>query len=321
SLAVLAAAAREPNLVKRWEELQRVLDVDRFVSFMAMEILTTHTDGYCLNRNNYRIYRDPASAKFVFMPHGMDIMFTTPDLSVRPAMTGLVARAVMEIPQGRELYESRLTQLFTNLFQPDVLQGRIDALEKRLNPILLEQNPELARKHAIAVESLHLLISQRIRHVQSQLSTTGSIAFDVSGVIPLPAWKPDSGYGNHLVEILVETNKTWLHLRAASDAPCTASFRTNLTLMSGHYRLEGSARCVGVIPLQDDKGEGAGLRISGTTQPRLNKLIGDSALTPLIFEFEFENDEGAGEVELICELRATHGEAWFDLSSLKLSRK
>src|SRR3954463_15288182 len=44
------------NQTERWRELPTVLDVDRFVSFAAMEMLTAHWDGYVLHTNNYRIY-------------------------------------------------------------------------------------------------------------------------------------------------------------------------------------------------------------------------------------------------------------------------
>jgi hypothetical protein len=40
--------------------------------------------------------------------------------------------------------------------------------------------------------------------------------------------------------------------------------------------------------------------------------------TPLTFDFELGADE---EVTVILELRATKGEAWFDLGSIKLERR
>jgi hypothetical protein len=43
-LRLLARAAHEPNAAKSWEQLQRVLDVNRFLSFMAMEVMLCHWD-------------------------------------------------------------------------------------------------------------------------------------------------------------------------------------------------------------------------------------------------------------------------------------
>lgn len=58
ALKALAAAAKEPDLTARWSRLGSVLDVDRFISFMAMEVMLAHRDGYCLARNNFRLYHD-----------------------------------------------------------------------------------------------------------------------------------------------------------------------------------------------------------------------------------------------------------------------
>ena len=58
ALEALADAALETDVAKRWPRLEQALDVDRFVDFMAMEVMVGHRDGYCLARNNYRVYHD-----------------------------------------------------------------------------------------------------------------------------------------------------------------------------------------------------------------------------------------------------------------------
>ena len=90
-------------------------------------------------------------------------------------------------------------------------------------------------------------------------------------------------------------------------------------LEGGRYRFEGRARCAGIVPWNGgEKGEGAGLRVSGTSHPRANKLVGDSPWEKL--EFEFDVAPPMNSVEMVCELRATHGEVWFDADSLELVR-
>ena len=66
------------------------------------------------------------------------------------------------------------------------------------------------------------------------------------------------------------------------------------------------------------KGEGAGLRLSGAVTPRTNKISGDAPWTKL--EYEFEVAPPGDEVDLVCELRASKGEVWFDTGSLQLVR-
>src|SRR5437667_1238755 len=84
-LKALAAAAQEPNPAERVPGLAKVLDVDRFLSFVALEMLTWHWDGYTLKKNNYRVYHDPEADKMIFFPHGMDQMFWDPNGRVIPA--------------------------------------------------------------------------------------------------------------------------------------------------------------------------------------------------------------------------------------------
>src|SRR4030095_12026026 len=95
-LKALARGCREPDLAKRWQLLNRRLDVEKFVSFVVMEVLICHRDGYSLDRNNFRIYHDPTTDKIVFIPHGMDLIFGNPKASLEPQFNGTVAKAVME---------------------------------------------------------------------------------------------------------------------------------------------------------------------------------------------------------------------------------
>ena len=66
-LKALVAAAREPDLARRATRLGETLAVDQF-SFVAMEMMAAHWDGYARNRNNYRLYNHPAVNKMVFFP-------------------------------------------------------------------------------------------------------------------------------------------------------------------------------------------------------------------------------------------------------------
>jgi hypothetical protein len=47
-------------------------------------------------------------------------------------------------------------------------------------------------------------------------------------------------------------------------------------------------------------------------------VIGDSDWRTI--DYVFQAHEPSNEVELVCELRATQGEAWFDLGSLRLKK-
>ena len=96
-----------------------------------------------------------------------------------------------------------------------------------------------------------------------------------------------------------------------------ASWRSRVLLDPGKYRFEGKIATKGVVPLKEPTGEGAGLRISGSSRP--NQLSGDSDWKKVTFEFDVPAP--STEVVLVCELRAEKGRAWFDLGSLQLVRQ
>jgi spore coat protein CotH len=63
----LVKAAFEPDAKKRLARLEQVLDLDRFLSFLAMEVMLCHWDGYAMNKNNYRLYHDLDSNRNGFL--------------------------------------------------------------------------------------------------------------------------------------------------------------------------------------------------------------------------------------------------------------
>jgi spore coat protein H len=133
-IRALIAACEEPDLVQRWSLLQSRLDVDRFISFMALEVLICHHDGYSMDLNNYRLYHDPTTGRMVFMPHGMDLVFNRPSHPLEPGWRGLVATAVMETAEGKQRYRERIRQLAREVYGGDALVRRIDDLAAFLRP-------------------------------------------------------------------------------------------------------------------------------------------------------------------------------------------
>jgi len=112
-------------------------------------------------------------------------------------------------------------------------------------------------------------------------------------------------------------DKSTLHIRA-EKGDVVASWRANVLLEEGRYRLQGLARTAQVTVLTNvvERGNGAGLRVSGSK--RTQQIIGDAPWTQL--EHEFEVMQGEDDKELVCELRARQGEVWFDAASLRLIR-
>src|SRR5947207_4027237 len=177
-LRVLAEAALEPELGRRWQRLADALDVDRFLTFMTLEVMICHRDGYCLARNNFRIYDDPETKKMIFFPHGMDQLFGKFDMPWRPHMAGTVARSVMETAEGRQRFEARFSTLFTNLFIVGELTNRVNQIITGLRPYVGQETFKSIEREAAAVRER---IARRQLHLRKQLDQPDPALADFSG--------------------------------------------------------------------------------------------------------------------------------------------
>ena len=170
-LAALVGAARVQNPEQRWQRLEKVLDLPRFLSFAAVEVFTWNTDGYCLSPKKYRIYHDPASDKLVFLPHRQEQLFAKPEGAVLPEMGGLVARAVLETAEGRRQYKEALGKLLASVVQGKALYQRITDLSQRIRPVLAQSDPSSLKAFDEAVAQLRVRLAQRIRVVEQKLKS------------------------------------------------------------------------------------------------------------------------------------------------------
>jgi len=165
----------EPDQGDRMERLGQVLDLERFVSLLAMEVMTCHWDGYALNRNNYRLFHDLESDRMVFLPHGLDQMFgvfrSSPHSSIRPPMQGLVARALLATPDGREAYLQRIANLRSQVFLEEKLTNRVQELSRQIRPTLAAYGRDLAEEHDAQVAHLCQRIAERARSISDQLAS------------------------------------------------------------------------------------------------------------------------------------------------------
>jgi spore coat protein H len=314
-LEAVAAFVHEPDLQQRWQGLQRTLDVDRFLSFMALEFLLVHRDGYCLARNNFRIYQDIEANRLVFVPHGMDQLLGNPRALLEPRMNGAVARALMEIPEARRAYRARYGLLRTNLLDAAAMNRRIDATLPVLSAALRSDEARALEQH---VAELRARIAARFAEIDKQLAQPPlELLRFTNNPIALTGWRAvDLPEGGALTE-LRDGPRTVLTIRAG---PVTsASWRTRVLLPPGRYRFEGALTGSGIKPLAFGKNHGATLRVIGVSPGGRSKpvLPGRSWVNTAV---EFATSEPEHEVELVCELRASAGEARFDLGSLVLRR-
>jgi spore coat protein H len=171
-LADLAAAARTPDLAARRLALEKTLDVERFLSFMAVEVIVAHWDGYSIHRNNFRVFHDLSTDRMVFLPQGLDQAFQRKEkeITAMPEMHGLVAKAVLEVPEFRERFRQRELQLLTNTFQTDPWVQRLREVAAQVRRELEESDPSAASTYLNRAAAFRRRIQQRLDDLRTELS-------------------------------------------------------------------------------------------------------------------------------------------------------
>lgn len=168
-LKALVAAAREPDAKKRFERLEKLLDLDSFVSYLVVEAIVWDWDGYPFKCNNYRVYHDPVKDKITFIPSGMDQMYWEPNGPALPGFGGLVARQLIDTPEGKKRYFARLREVMKTVYKPDEIVKRLDELEKKVQPALAAVDAGAGRAYKGEVDRLRQAVRQRAKSIDEQL--------------------------------------------------------------------------------------------------------------------------------------------------------
>jgi hypothetical protein len=123
------------------DELGAVLDLEQFYSYWAVEVLTGHWDGYAAATNNFHVYNDPQTGKFLFVPWGIDALFdgqqpfgsTVPESVVARSA---VPRRLYEHQAGRAAYQARLEELLDTIWDAEALDAEIDRMVDLVSPYI-----------------------------------------------------------------------------------------------------------------------------------------------------------------------------------------
>ncbi len=314
-LKPLLDAALEPDMQRRCVRLDSTLDTREFASFVAMEVMLNHFDGYTINRNNFRIYHEPRHGKFYFIPHGMDQLLGKVDAPFRPRMNGLVAKASFETPQWRALYVNQFSNLFTTVFDVPALSHEINARLTMLKPALDKKQAANLLKEG---DELKQRLSKRHQELETQLKAFAdkSVRFE-GGIAKLTHWSPTRiGNAGQLEQSPAPDGQP--SLKVTAEPKTAANWSSQILLPKGKYRFEATAQTRGIELLRSGKTKGAALSVKGLRPRQANGLVGDTSWTKL--DIEFQITEFEQEITLACELTADKGEAWFATDSVKLIR-
>lgn len=314
ALKELVSACDEGDPAKRWERLGKILDVEKFASYCAMEAILCHWDGYSFNRNNYRLYRDAESGKFSFFLHGMDQTFGDTNFPVFRNFDARVSGAFMRCPEGERLYRSKLEEIYRGVLKAVDWGARVSEVGEEVRAAMEKINPQAARDYAGRIKEARSQITERIAAVGRMLGEQPkAFAFDKNGAAKIEGEWNSQGGAAELDERDMDGRRCF-YIKAGNDP---GSWRHALSLPAGRYRFEARVKSKGAVGGSSSSGEGAGVRISGSSRKGLNGLVGDSDWKLVGFDFE----ASGGEVVLVAELAGNAGEAWFEKASMRLVRR
>jgi hypothetical protein len=345
ALNAVKAILNERDHARRVERLRATVDLDRFISLHALDVLMWNWDGYGLNRNNYRMFHDLDMDRIVFIPHGVDQMFWKPNGPIVTGRSGLVAKSLLETPQGRELYLQRFRELRAEVIDVKAITNRIAELTARLQPVLMKRGLGAAMQQRAAAQQFAGLVTARMRNVDAQLASVRQFTpIELQTTVSLTNWMKYPELGE--VSFAITTNAPEALRVSVRDTPSLGVWTTTLWLEEGRYRIEGRVKTLGVE--SDGRADaGAGFRVWSTrketrgaswswfpyatgrdtrmgglipvaTNAPQQRLSGDRDWQWVTHEFELR--QPLADVQIQCALQASSGAAWFDLSSLKIRR-
>ena len=129
------------------EEIEKVLDLDAFLTYWATEVLIAHWDSFSGNSNNYYFYRKPDNNKFYFIPWGPDSTFTKSRAAFSSVdenspesvyAKSLLTRRLYNHPEIREKYKQTLKHILENVWNKDELLEEVERIENLISPYILE---------------------------------------------------------------------------------------------------------------------------------------------------------------------------------------
>jgi spore coat protein H len=309
-LKALAAACKEGDPKVKWQKVYERLDVDEFLRALAMETFTCHWDGYNFNRNNYRIYFDPKTGKANFFCHGMDQLFGDANWPIMRDPGSLVGQAVWSNPEWKTHYRKVSELIYQKVLKGRDWEARILEQGKKVQEALARHNPQWGKDYQGQINAARDRVMGRIASIGKQFGDMPKPFEFQNGVAKLGVknWRSEGGGAGG--EAVMDGQKCF-HLRG--DGAAAGSWRRPVALEPGRYRFEAQVK-VSNVDGGDQTGEGAGLRVSGSSRVGMNGLKGSSQWQKVGYEF----DAAGAEVILVAELRSAKGEAWFQADSMQL---
>ncbi len=125
------------------QELSEYVDLDRFMTFWALEILLEHEDGYAVNRNNFFVYFNPDdNNRAVFIPWGLNYFSVkeSKDSSLRSFIGAEIPRRLSRIPAMKKMLENELDRLLKDVWDEIAFIAMIDQFAQQVETAQVDED-------------------------------------------------------------------------------------------------------------------------------------------------------------------------------------
>jgi spore coat protein H len=155
------------------DALTPLVNLERFATFWALEVLLGHGDGYSAGKNNFYVYFDPADeGRAVFVPWGVDNVFEDEkdgkngeEISdLGPYLAAELPRRLARIPSMATRFEDELLRLLDERWVEDDLMAQVDRYAS-----LISQAQGADPMYADEVEELRAFIRERPAQIRALL--------------------------------------------------------------------------------------------------------------------------------------------------------
>ena len=122
------------------DALGRAIDLDQFINFWALEIISGHWDGYNGNLNNFFVYSGKEDKRLRFIPWGTDgsLAAGNPFIGTKTTRTtnakSILAKTVYTHPETLKHFHAALKHHLEHTWNEEEILADLAAIHKMIGP-------------------------------------------------------------------------------------------------------------------------------------------------------------------------------------------
>jgi hypothetical protein len=226
--------------------------MDRFMTFMAMERLLCHWDGYSCNTNNYRLYFDPESGKAIFLPHGMDQLFGGLDMDMFEHCSPMLSSLVIGSNQWRQKYRQVSQKVYEKLTKIDwdqLIDERGRILRMEIDSVPQDETNGFIDR----IEDLKGRVKERFRILADQLAAEEPSPTKIALNEPmrLSDWYENKDREEIEVSIPESNRKEKIRINVPREGEGYGGIERSELVTSGTYKFSGRFRLSSAQAFED----------------------------------------------------------------------